>query len=60
MPYKLEMNYTLKVLLFTDVDMRDPDKDPEGKMDLDEASQNKSKTLYRRSNQIIAGSGLEP
>ena len=43
-PHKLKMEYTLKVLLFTDVDKKkDPDKEEEGTMDLDEASQNKYK-----------------
>ena len=41
LPHKLKMDYTLKVLLFTDVDKKDPDTDLQGTMNLDEESQKK-------------------
>ena len=43
LPYKLEMESTLTVLLSTDGDKKNPDKDPEGEMDLDKEIQNKYK-----------------
>ena len=43
LPYNLKMEYTLKVLLFTDVSKSDPDKDRRGEMDLDKESQQKYK-----------------
>ena len=43
LPYKLKMDYTLKVLLFTDVDKKDPDKDMEAENNLDEEGKRKYK-----------------
>ena len=37
------MEYTLKVMLFTDVDKKNPDKDTEAEHNLDEESKNKYK-----------------
>jgi len=42
------MDYTLKVLLLTDVDKKDPDKDIEGEMDLDKQSQNTCKMFLTK------------
>ena len=39
LPYKLKMEYTMMVLLFTDVSKSDPDKDRQGEMGLDTESQ---------------------
>ena len=38
---KIKMNFTLKVRLFTDVDRGDPDKDLQGKNELDEDNRKK-------------------
>ena len=41
--HKIKMDYTLTVLLFTDVDKGDADKDAQGTNELDEDSRKKYK-----------------
>ena len=61
MPHELKMEYTLKVLLVTDVDKKNPDKDSEGKMDLEtRRAKINTRNTYQRSIQTTSGSGLEP
>ena len=55
-PHKLKMDYTLKVLLCTDVDKKDPDRDMEGDMDLNKESQKTHKkflTKVSKSPQVL-------
>ena len=49
----------MKVLVFTDVDKKDPDKDAEEKNELEQESENETRNIYWESIPIIAGSGLE-
>ena len=48
LPYKLKMDYTLKVLLFTDVEGKDPVKDAEATNELDEEIKEKHKISIQK------------